>query len=45
MTTEEIKENISRLEATISSNIWNKGYVSNCREQIKTYEEMLKEAK
>lgn len=42
MTNEEIKENIERLEKTIRLNYWNKGYVENCKEQIKTYKILLK---
>jgi len=40
--TEEIQENIKRLEYTISQNFWNKGYVANCQEDIKVYKSLLK---
>lgn len=42
MTTQEIKTNIERLEKTISMNIWNKGYVANCKSQIEVYKSLLK---
>ena len=38
-----IKENIKRLENTISMNIWNKGYVLNCKTQIENYKKQLNE--
>jgi len=41
MTTQEIKTNIERLENTIKMNIWNKGYVANCKSQIESYKLML----
>jgi hypothetical protein len=41
MSANEIKENISRLEKTISLNIWNIGYVNNCKAQIANYKLML----
>jgi hypothetical protein len=41
MKTQEILENIKRLEKTISMNIWNKGYVANCKEQIENYKKQL----
>lgn len=41
MTTQEINTNIARLENTIKMNIWNKGYVSNCKAQIENYKSML----
>lgn len=41
MTNNEIIKNIARLEATIAANIWNKGYVSNCKTQIASYKEMM----
>jgi hypothetical protein len=41
MTTQEIKENIKRIEQTIAMNIWNKGYVANCKAQIESYKSML----
>jgi hypothetical protein len=41
MTTQEINTNIARLESTIKMNIWNKGYVANCKSQIESYKEML----
>ena len=41
MTTQEIKTNIERLENTIKMNIWNKGYVENCKSQIENYKLML----
>ena len=41
MTTQEIKTNIERLENTIKMNIWNKGYVNNCKSQIESYKLML----
>ena len=42
MTTQEINTNIERLENTIKMNIWNKGYVANCKSQIENYKSMLK---
>jgi hypothetical protein len=42
MTTQEIKTNIQRLENTIAMNIWNKGYVANCKSQIEYYKSLLK---
>jgi hypothetical protein len=42
MTTQEIKTNIERLEKTIAKNIWNKGYVANCKNQIEYYKTLLK---
>ncbi len=42
MTVQEIKTNIERLENTIKMNIWNKGYVANCKRQIENYTELLK---
>jgi hypothetical protein len=44
MKTQEILENIKRLEKTISMNIWNKVYVSNCKEQIENYKKQLENA-
>ena len=41
MKSEEILENIKRLEQTISMNIWNKGYVANCKSQIENYKKQL----
>ena len=41
MTTQEINTNIARLEKSISMNIWNKGYVANCKTQIENYKSML----
>ena len=41
MTSQEIKTNIARLEETIQMNIWNKGYVENCKSQIEYYKSML----
>jgi len=41
MTTQEINANIQRLESTIKMNIWNKGYVENCKSQIESYKKML----
>ncbi len=41
MTTQEINTNIIRLENTIKMNIWNKGYVSNCKALIENYKSML----
>jgi hypothetical protein len=41
MTAAEINTNIARLEATIQMNIWNKGYVENCKSQIEYYKSML----
>ena len=41
MTTQEILINIQRLEDTIKMNIWNKGYVENCKSQIESYKLML----
>lgn len=41
MTTQEIKINIEKLEKTIASNFWQKGYVANCKEQIDNYKKML----
>ena len=41
MTTQEIKTNIERLENTIKMNIWNKGYVANCKASIENYKLML----
>jgi hypothetical protein len=41
MTTTEINTNIARLENTIKMNIWNKGYVANCKAQIENYKLML----
>lgn len=37
----ELKENIKRTENTISMNIWNKGYVANCKNQIKSYKNQI----
>jgi hypothetical protein len=45
MTTEEILINIQRLEDTIQMNIWNKGYVENCKSQIESYKLMLNATK
>ena len=42
MTAQEINTNIERLKKTISMNIWNKGYVLNCKNQIEAYKLMLK---
>ena len=42
MSQSEIKVNIERLEKTISMNIWNKGYVANCKAQVERYKSMLK---
>jgi hypothetical protein len=42
---EELTENIKRLEVTIAMNIWNKGYVENCKENIKSYKNSLKNLK
>jgi hypothetical protein len=44
MSKQEILENIKRLEKTISMNIWNEGYVSNCKEQIENYKKQLENA-
>jgi len=44
MKSQEILENIKRLEKTISMNIWNKVYVSNCKEQIENYKKQLENA-
>ena len=41
MTVQEINTNIVRLEKSISMNIWNKGYVANCKAQIENYKSML----
>jgi len=41
MNIQEIKENITRLEATVKSNSWNKGYIANCEAQIAMYKSML----
>ena len=41
MTTQEIKENITRLESTIKSNSWNKGYIENCKAQLSAYKSQL----
>lgn len=41
MTKQEILINIERLEATIAQNIWNKGYVANCKATIESYKKML----
>jgi len=41
MSIEEIKTNIERLEYTIKMNIWNKGYVENCKIEIENYKSML----
>ena len=41
MTNQDLQENINRLEATIKSNSWNKGYVANCEAQITMYKSML----
>jgi len=45
MTTQEILINIQRLEDTIQMNIWNKGYVENCKSQIESYKLMLNATK
>jgi hypothetical protein len=45
MTTQEILINIQRLEDTIQMNIWNKGYVENCKCQIEYYKLMLNATK
>ncbi len=45
MTTQEILMNIQRLEDTIQMNIWNKGYVENCKSQIESYKLMLNATK
>ena len=42
MTNNEIKANIQRLQKTIENNFWNKGYIENCKNNIKTYQDMLK---
>ena len=41
MTNQDLQENITRLEATIKSNSWNKGYIANCEAQIAIYKSML----
>jgi len=41
MTNSNILENIKRLENTIASESWNKGYVANCKAQLSMYKEML----
>ena len=43
MTNSEIKENIKRLKKTISMNVWDKGYVQNCNNQIESYKNQLKQ--
>jgi hypothetical protein len=41
MTQSEIRINISRIEKTIEKNFWNKGYVNNLKEELKSYKSLL----
>lgn len=41
MSAKDIKINIERLEYTIKMNIWNKGYVANCKNEIEYYKSLL----
>jgi len=37
MTNQDLQENITRLEATVKSNSWNKGYIANWKEKKENY--------
>jgi len=40
-----LQENISRLEATVQKNHWQKGYVANCNATIAGYKEQITKLK
>lgn len=42
MTKEEVKENIRRIEITLTKKYYSKGYLDNCREELEYYKKVLK---